>query len=64
MLITFSLTFFTAIGCHATACILLCYFVFDGWHCAWYWWIFVFCSVLPLLNDVYIVVKSLKNKKY
>ncbi|KYB25427.1 Transmembrane protein 107-like Protein [Tribolium castaneum] len=53
-----------SIGCHASACFLLSYIVLDGWQCGWFWWIFTFGSVVPILNDSCILVDIIINKKY
>jgi hypothetical protein len=53
-----------AIGCHASACLLLSYIILDGWQCGWFWWIFSFGSILPILNDSCILVDILVNRKY
>ncbi|CAH0554863.1 unnamed protein product [Brassicogethes aeneus] len=53
-----------SVGGHASSCVLLCYFILDSWQCGWFWWIFAFGSVLPILNDVCVVFDVLINKKY
>ncbi|XP_066995884.2 transmembrane protein 107 [Anabrus simplex] len=41
-----------SIASHTCASILLAHFVLDEWDCNLYWWIFVFCSLIPALTEV------------
>ncbi|XP_056589500.1 transmembrane protein 107 like [Triplophysa dalaica] len=53
-----------SIGCHASGCVSLLFFLFEQWTCSIYWWIFAFCSVMPALYEIilFIVVCGFKRK--
>ena len=52
-----------SITAHATASVALAYFALDVWDCNLYWWIFGFCSGLPALLEVLLMVGVLGLKK-
>ncbi|XP_073794587.1 transmembrane protein 107 like isoform X2 [Danio rerio] len=45
-----------SIGCHSSGSVALLFFMFEQWTCSIYWWIFSFCSVIPALYEMVIVV--------
>ncbi|XP_075715352.1 transmembrane protein 107 isoform X1 [Rhinoderma darwinii] len=53
-----------SIGAHASASVALLFYLFEGWPCAVYWWIFALCSVLPAFTEIiiFIAVLGLKRK--
>ncbi len=52
-----------SIVAHATASVALAYFALDIWDCDLYWWIFVFCSGLPALLEILLMIGVLGLKK-
>nr|XP_050038878.1 transmembrane protein 107-like [Dermacentor andersoni] len=48
---------------HCAATVALAYFVVDLWNCSAYWWIFVFCSVLPAFAELCVVIGVVCLKK-
>ncbi len=52
-----------SIAAHATASVALSYFALDVWDCSLYWWIFAFCSALPALAELTLMVGVLGMKK-
>ena len=53
----------TSIIAHATASVALGYFAIDVWDCDLYWWIFVTCSGLPALLEIFLMIGVLGLKK-
>ncbi|XP_053572097.1 transmembrane protein 107 isoform X2 [Bombina bombina] len=53
-----------SIGAHASACVALLFFLFEGWHCSVYWWIMALCSALPAFTEllIFIAVFGFKRK--
>ncbi|KAG9470939.1 hypothetical protein GDO78_016246 [Eleutherodactylus coqui] len=53
-----------SIGAHTSASVALLFYLFEGWTCAIYWWIFAFCSALPAFTEIiiFIAVLGLKRK--
>ncbi|XP_044138785.1 transmembrane protein 107 isoform X1 [Bufo gargarizans] len=53
-----------SIGAHASASVALLFYLFEGWTCAVYWWIFALCSALPAFTEIiiFIAVFGLKQK--
>ena len=41
---------------HATASVAMGYFALDVWDCNLYWWIFSFCSALPALVEIFVMI--------
>ena len=41
---------------HATASVAMGYFALDVWDCNLYWWIFAFCSALPALVEIFVMI--------
>eukprot|EP00066_Takifugu_rubripes_P014860 XP_011604126.1 PREDICTED: transmembrane protein 107 isoform X3 [Takifugu rubripes] len=52
-----------AIGAHASASVALVFFLFEHWECGIYWWIFVFCSVLPACVEILLLIAVFGLKK-
>lgn len=50
-----------SLGAHATACIVLAFFLFESWPCYDYWWIFGFCSALPGLTEILVIIGVARN---
>ena len=48
---------------HATACVAMGYFALDVWDCNLYWWIFSFCSALPALVEIFVMIGVLGLKR-
>ena len=48
---------------HGTAAVALAYFALDVWDCDLYWWIFGFCSGLPALLEILLMIGVLGLKK-
>ena len=48
---------------HATASVAMGYFALDVWDCNLYWWIFTFCSVLPALVEIFVMIGVLGLKR-
>ncbi len=53
-----------SIAAHASATVVLTYFCLDEWDCDLYWWVFGFCSALPALVEVLLIIEVLGMKKY
>ncbi|XP_065906490.1 transmembrane protein 107-like [Dysidea avara] len=53
-----------SIAAHITACITLAFFVTMEWSCDDYWYIFSFCSFLPLLTEVIVVTATLRCRVF
>ncbi|XP_051922194.1 transmembrane protein 107 like isoform X2 [Hippocampus zosterae] len=43
-------------GAHASGSVALVFFLFEQWDCAVYWWILAFCSVLPALMEILLLI--------
>ncbi|XP_056900258.1 transmembrane protein 107-like isoform X1 [Takifugu flavidus] len=52
-----------SIGAHASASVALVFFLFEHWECGIYWWIFVFCSVLPACVEILLLIAVFGLKK-
>ncbi|XP_072497216.1 transmembrane protein 107 isoform X2 [Notamacropus eugenii] len=52
-----------SIALHCCAAVSLAFFVFEGWECYVYWYIFAFCSVLPASTEVILVIAVFVLKK-
>ncbi|XP_047113556.1 transmembrane protein 107-like [Schistocerca piceifrons] len=52
-----------SISCHASACVLLAYFIFDEWDCRNYWWVFGTCSAVPALTEATVIFTMLAFRK-
>ena len=52
-----------SIAAHASASVALAYFALDVWDCDLYWWIFAFCSALPALAEICLMIGVLGMKK-
>ena len=48
---------------HATASVAMGYFALDVWDCNLYWWIFSFCSALPALVEIFVMIGVLGLKR-
>ena len=48
---------------HASASVALAYFCLDVWDCHLYWWVFAFCSALPALFEVLLMIGVLSTKR-
>ena len=48
---------------HATASVAMGYFALDAWDCNLYWWIFSFCSALPALVEIFVMIGVLGLKR-
>ena len=48
---------------HATAAVAMGYFALDVWDCNLYWWIFSFCSALPALVEIFVMIGVLGLKR-
>lgn len=48
---------------HSSATIALAYFITDTWDCDLYWWIFGFCSALPVCSEIILLFGVLVLKK-
>lgn len=53
----------TSIMAHATASVALGYFALDVWDCDLYWWIFGFCSAVPALLEIFLMIGVLGLRK-
>ncbi len=53
----------TSILSHGTATVALAYFALDVWDCDLYWWIFGFCSGLPAMLEILLMIGVLGLKK-
>ncbi|XP_001368635.1 transmembrane protein 107 isoform X2 [Monodelphis domestica] len=55
-----------SIGVHCCAAVSLAFFVFERWECFAYWYIFIFCSVLPAFTEVVMMISvfALKRKSF
>lgn len=53
----------TSIMAHATASVALGYFALDVWDCDLYWWIFGFCSAVPALLEIFVMIGVLGLRK-
>ncbi|XP_075062567.1 transmembrane protein 107 isoform X1 [Mixophyes fleayi] len=51
-----------SIGAHASASVALLFYLFEGWQCPVYWWIFALCSALPALTEIITIIFGLKRK--
>ncbi|XP_076874619.1 transmembrane protein 107 like [Brachyhypopomus gauderio] len=51
-------------ACHVCGSVVLIFFLFEQWTCSIYWWIFGFCSVLPALYEIILLIAvfGLKRK--
>ena len=52
-----------SIAAHASASVALAYFCLDVWDCDLYWWVFGFCSALPALAEMLLMIGVLGLKK-
>ncbi|XP_011849897.1 PREDICTED: transmembrane protein 107 isoform X2 [Mandrillus leucophaeus] len=52
-----------SIGAHCSASVALSFFIFERWECTTYWYIFVFCSALPAVTEMTLVVTVFGLKK-
>ncbi|XP_071840390.1 transmembrane protein 107-like [Apostichopus japonicus] len=50
-------------GAHAGASIALSYFLFEEWPCYLFWWIFSFCSVIPAIVEIVLLISIVGLKK-
>ncbi|KAF4077983.1 hypothetical protein AMELA_G00194350 [Ameiurus melas] len=50
-------------ACHASGSVALLFFLFEQWTCSIYWWIFGFCSVIPALYEMVLLVAVFGLKK-
>ena len=48
---------------HSTASVAMGYFALDVWDCDLYWWIFSFCSALPALVEIFVMIGVLGLKR-
>ncbi|XP_026886165.2 transmembrane protein 107 isoform X2 [Electrophorus electricus] len=51
-------------ACHVSGSVALLFFLFEQWTCSIYWWIFGFCSVMPALYEIILLIAvfGLKRK--
>ena len=52
-----------SIAAHASASVALAYFCLDVWDCDLYWWVFGFCSALPAVAEMLLMISVLGLKK-
>lgn len=52
-----------SIAAHASASVALAYFCLDVWDCDLYWWIFGFCSAMPAMAELLLMIGVLGLKK-
>lgn len=52
-----------SIAAHSSASVALAYFCLDVWDCDLYWWVFGFCSALPALAEMLLMIGVLGLKK-
>ncbi|KAL3861938.1 hypothetical protein ACJMK2_007948 [Sinanodonta woodiana] len=45
-----------SISAHCGACVALAYFVWHGWPCERYWYIFGICSAFPALTEIVTII--------
>ncbi|KAI5095594.1 transmembrane protein 107 [Silurus meridionalis] len=50
-------------ACHASGSVALLFFLFEQWTCYIYWWIFGFCSVIPALYEMILLIAVCGLKK-
>ena len=48
---------------HSTASVAMGYFALDVWDCNLFWWIFSFCSALPALIEIFVMIGVLGLKR-
>lgn len=53
----------SAIGGHFGGSVALSYFIFDQWDCNLFWWVFVFCSILPAVVEIIIGIGVIALRK-
>ncbi|XP_017343647.1 transmembrane protein 107 like isoform X1 [Ictalurus punctatus] len=54
---------YSATACHASGSVALLFFLFEQWTCSIYWWIFGFCSVIPALYEMILLIAVFGLKK-
>ncbi|XP_053096522.1 transmembrane protein 107 like isoform X2 [Pangasianodon hypophthalmus] len=54
---------YSATACHASGSVALLFFLFEEWTCSIYWWIFGFCSVIPALYEMILLIAVFGLKK-
>ncbi|KAI8916892.1 transmembrane protein [Entophlyctis helioformis] len=47
------------IAAHAAGTITLSFYISEGWHYLSYWYIFTFCSLLPGLVEIWLLLRTL-----
>ncbi|XP_063786942.1 transmembrane protein 107 isoform X4 [Pseudophryne corroboree] len=52
-----------SVGAHASGSVALLFYLFEGWQCPVYWWIFAFCSALPAITEIVIMIAVLGLKR-
>lgn len=50
-------------ACHASAAIALSFYLFEEWPCYIFWYIFGFCSALPAVVEIGVLIAVLGLKK-
>ena len=58
-----TLTLLTATACHTSASVTLAFFLFDQWECDTYWYVFGFCSALPAVTEIIVIIGVLAFRK-
>ena len=51
-----ALNYVSATAAHASGAISLAFFIFDTWYCDAFWWVFAFCSALPFLTEIIVIL--------
>ncbi|XP_048221578.1 transmembrane protein 107 isoform X1 [Perognathus longimembris pacificus] len=52
-----------SIAAHCSASVSLSFFIFERWECTTYWYIFAFCSALPAVTEMALLVAVFGLKK-
>lgn len=52
-----------SVGAHASASVALSYYLFEEWPCYLFWWIFSFCSVIPAVIEVILLISVVGLRK-
>ncbi|XP_066528093.1 transmembrane protein 107 like [Hoplias malabaricus] len=50
-------------ACHASGSVALLFFLFEQWTCSIYWWIFAFCSIIPAIYEIILIIAVFGLKK-
>jgi len=52
-----------SISAHLSAAVTLSYFVFETWSCDMFWYVFGFCSCMPAIFEIFLMIGVLAFKK-